>query len=267
MSDPRATSANICETLQPLLVAYALGDASLDASARAHMLVCGACQRALHQYAAVARALTYDVTEAQPSPELRGRLIQAVTSELDTEAPTPLLALPPPAAVSAPRPQRRAGLWGAMAAALAILIAMVSWGVSLQQQVDRLTAQVQTSREGWQTMIILMNDPTVQVQRLAGDTATGTFWGAPQGQVACIMAENLPALAEGHVYQVWLRTTGGWVSAGTFPVRAGHEWFMIRPAQTIASYDGVLVTSEPSGGSAAPTGPALLQSDLAIGHA
>lgn len=265
MSDPRETTATTCEALQPLLAAYALGEASIDASARAHLLGCRSCQRALHEYAAVARTLTYDVPEAQPSPELRGRLIQAVASEQQAKIATP--AAPRPTVAPAPRAQRRAGLWGALAAALAIMIALVGWGISLQQQVDRLSAQVQASRDGWQTMIVLMNDPTVQVQRLAGDTASGTFWGAPRGQVACLMVENLPALAEGSVYQVWLRTNGSWVSAGTFPVRPGHEWFMIRPAQAIASYDGVLVTAEPRGGSAAPAGSVLLQGDLTIGRA
>ncbi|HWQ13867.1 MAG TPA: anti-sigma factor [Roseiflexaceae bacterium] len=249
MSD---TSNSLCEELQPRLAAYALGEDTPDDEARHHLEACPACQRAFRDYAAVAGALLFAAPDAVPPPALRERVIAAV-------APQARQALPHPTRY---RPRLLPGLRLAFAAALALLIALLGWNLSLRAQVQAQAALLANSREGWQTTIALLNDPDVQRYPLRSGAASGSLWTTPGSEVACFVVQGLPAIGADRVYQVWLVDGGAPQSAGVFEARNGNGWVILRAGAPVTSYRQVAVTVEPRGGSAAPTGPQVLTGEL-----
>ncbi len=252
-----------CEAAQPLLAAFALGEELLDAPTRAHILHCPACKVTLTAYQGIAQILSFDAPEAIPPVELRARLLATVEAQV---IQAPIAAPKNQAAVAKRRVQRPIPrIWALWAGIAAMFVALLGWNISLQQQVDQLGAQVTASRTNWQTLVVLLNDPALQVQQIAGTSAHGTFWSTPTGQVACLMVEDLPVLTNEQVFQVWLQSNTGWVSGGTFASRNGRDWFMIRSKSQISTYSAIRVTAEPSGGSAAPSSPALLETNLTHG--
>jgi hypothetical protein len=267
MAEKPDNVTEICEAIQPQLAAYAIGDGALDAPIRAHLLICSACQQILHDYSHVVQILPFDAPVVSPPAALRERLIAAVAAEVapppHLPAPTPTRASTPPA----PPRQRRwplFGVWGALGAALIAIVVLFGWNIALQQQLATQTTALTASREGWQSLVVMMNDPTLVSYRMSGSVAHGTLWGVPQREIACLMIEDLPAPPSGQIYQVWLQTATGWSSVGIYEFRPGSRWFMIRPTQAFGTYSAVLVTTEPAGGSQTPSGPALIQSDLTI---
>jgi hypothetical protein len=251
-----------CIDIQPQLAAYALGEAEAEAELLDHLAACPACQRDLRAYVQVARMLPHTAPDVAPPPALRERIVAAVA---EASAAQPLQS-----AHGAPqaRPRwRLPALRPALAFAVAALVALLGWNLALQSQVSAQAAQVRASRESWQTMTALLNDPEVRWYALAGDMATGHFWATPRGQVGCLVAQGLPPLAEGQVYQVWLIHGGVRVSGGVFEARNGNGWVLIRSDEALSDYDALGVTVEPGDGSAAPTGPQVLQGAIATGQA
>jgi hypothetical protein len=272
MNEQSGKSRSICDQVRPILAAYALGDGEIDAPTRAHLLICPACRRTLDSYAGVSRLLPMSAPEAEPPPRLRGAILEALQADLarEPQVPAPTVAAPanppvptplePPmvARRATPRPQLT------IAALVGLLFVMLGWNLALQREVSLQNAQLARSRDNWESLVLLMNDPQVQAVRMQSQPASGTFWFSPDQQVACLMLEDLPEPAAQQIYQVWLRTEQGWVSAGTFNPRPGNEWFLIRPQQPLQSYSAVLVTTEPLGGSTTPNGAPLIESPLDI---
>jgi hypothetical protein len=266
MADTSETASITCETLRPLLAAYALGDAQLDAPARAHLQSCPECRRALSAYAGVARLLPFEAPEETPPAHLRSRLIAAVQAEAAArEAPAPDQPAQPPALPRRePTPRRSSlvALWASLAAAAAIIIALLGWNLALQRQVQGQAAQLASSREGWQTLVVLMNRPDLEVSRLSSGSVLATVWSAPNEPAVCVMAEGLPEPYHDNVYQVWLRDEDGWVSAGTFEARSSNQYFLLRLDEAAGNYSAIRVTSEPAGGSAEPSGKTIVEGAL-----
>ena len=243
-----------CIDIQPQLAAYALGEVEAQPQLLDHLAECPACQRDLRAYMQVADVLPYTAPEAEPPHDLRDRIIAAIA---EAHAPQP-------APAHTPRPRWR---WSSFsptfAVALAMIIALLGWNISLQRQLNAQAAQIRASREGWQTMTALLNDPDVHWYALTGAGASGHFWATPGGQVGCLVVQGLPSLAEGQVYQVWLTHGSERVSGGTFEGRNGSGWVLVRANEALIDYDTLDVTVEPDGGSPAPTGPPLLRGTIA----
>lgn len=254
-----------CADFQPQLAAYALGETDADTDMLAHLAGCPACQRDLRAYIQIARVLPYDAPDVAPSPGLRERILAAATAAEPAPAAPPPVISPPAArpAPSGPRRWRMPALWPALAFAAAMVVVLLGWNLSLQNQLDAQTGQIAASRENWRTMIVLLNDPAVHWYPVGGDQAQGHFWANPRGDVACLVAQRLPALDRNQVYQVWLLRGTKRTSGGVFEARDGDGWILIRPGELMANYDAVGVTVEPRGGSAAPTGQTVLHGSLA----
>jgi hypothetical protein len=217
----------------------------------------------LQSYRHVSDVLPYSAPIMEPPPALRDRLIAAVEAEAAAAAAPAVAAPAQPIARPRRAPTARL-LWGALAAALATIVALLGWNVSLQQQLATQARQVSESRVGWQKMIVLMDDPAVQMYRLTGGASFGTLWGTPAGQEGCIMLEDLPEPAPGAVYQVWLRDSAGWSSAGVFEPRGPKAWFIFSADQPLQHYTSALVTVEPDGGSDQPGGREVVRGDLGV---
>jgi hypothetical protein len=264
-----------CAEFQPQLAAYALGETEAAAELLEHLAECPACQRDLRAYVQVARMLPYDAPDVAPPPGLRTRILTAVEESAAGAVTTDSSSISPPASrteeQAADPPQRRRWLLPlfrpAFGLALAGLVALLGWNIALQRQLGAQATQIAANRATWQAMTALLNDPAVHWYAIAGDTATGHVWTTPQGRVACLVAQGLPALGGDRVYQVWLVHGGEHTSGGVFEAREGNGWILIRSNEPFANYDFVGVTIEPSGGSASPTGLPVLQGQIVAARA
>ena len=258
-----------CDELQPWIAAYALGEADAAPDALAHLELCASCRHDLREYRAVAGLLPYDAPDHTPTPELRARLLAAISPAIQPNAaaqPRPIAAAGP----AAPRLRRWPSLsraaWSAYAFA-ALALALLGWNVTLQSQIATQANQIAGNRRDWQTMIVLLNDASLHWYSLAGQSANGHFWATPNGKVACLVAQQLPDLASDQVYQVWLNNGNTLISGGTFKARDGNAWILVDADEPLERYQAVFVTAEAAGGSDKPSGPRVLDGPLANGAA
>ena len=203
-----------CDSIQPRLAAYALGEAQPDAHLIAHLAKCDTCPQDLHGYRQVARLLPYAAPDVVPPPDLRARILAAATTDGSARARSSKAA--GVRRWAAPRWNLLA--WGVVCIAL---LGLLGWNVRLQSQLQAQAAQVARNRETWQTMTALLNDPSVRSVALSGDTANGHIWVADDGEVACLVVQGLPEAGNGKVYQVWLRSGDQPVGVATFETRSG----------------------------------------------
>lgn len=246
--------------------AYVLGECALSAPARLHLLKCPSCRDRLAHYQAARMALPLVAPELEPPPRLRTRLLEAVAHEQAAKAAArgtpPVQATPQ---MAKPRRSRYKPAWGlivSLATALSLMLMLITWNVLLQSQLTRQSEQMAASREAWNTLIVLMNDPTVHVSPLSGSTAHGTLWSAAARDNACLMLENLPPLPPDQRYQLWLNAQGQWIPAGNFQGRDGKSWFIAKPGQSFDHFTELRVTIEPAAGSAQPSKQIVVQGQL-----
>jgi anti-sigma-K factor RskA len=215
--------------------AWVLGalDDRAAATYEEHLRACADCRAEVAQLRVPADALSLATEQVPPPPELRDRIMRVVESEAQLlRATGPDADRPAPA----PRRERRLGRWNlrpltAAGLAAATLAVGVAGGVLLaggSSQHTR-TIQAQVAMPGARATI-----------RVTGDHAKLEVSGM----------RNPPA---GHVYQVWLKR-GNRAPEPTdalFTVMSGHG--QVAVPGSVKGVDQILVTSEPQGGSLAPT--------------
>ncbi len=245
------TRSTYCDSLQPRLAAYALGEVQPDADLAAHLAECATCPEDVRRYKQVARILPFAAPDVAPPPELRARILAAANPDATATA----VSTKPPAPRRSAASRRSWLLWGV---ACATLLALLGWNVSLRSQLQTYSTQVAKNRDNWQTMTELLNDPTVRSVALTGDSVQGHIWVAQDGEVGCLVVQGLPEPGADKVFQVWLRSGNQPVGVATFEARGGSAWTFIRADQSIAEFDAIGVTIEPRGGSPTPTGQRVL---------
>ena len=236
------------------LAAYALG--ALDSEERrqveAHLDGCERCQAALASYESVAEGLLH-ASDPQPPPRaIRSRLSKQLgkTTEL-------------PRWRSALRTVPGTGL--ALGLGL-ILLLTVNLGFLIQTQ--RLLEQgrgAQAQQQAGQTAVAIASYPSSQVALIEEDGVRGTLVYEPSLPVGVMYVWGLQPPPEDQSYQTWLVDAEGQrMSAGllAFGADPGFSWLMIEAPKPMAEFIGLGVTLEPAGGSAVPTGPRILGTDL-----
>lgn len=243
-----------CEAIRSRLALVALGDGVVEQELHEHMQLCPPCADAFHDYLGVANLLQHEPGQlVTPPVALRSRLVAAVGRE---QAPKQKLAQQPPVR------RWRLVRWAAMAGALALLLALLGWNLTLQGQLTAQNSQLANSRTGWQTLVAMMNDPDVRVSRMTTGTVDGSFWGVPDQRVACLMIEDLPLLESGQFYQIWVSTGSGWIPVDSYQPRSTSVWFLLDTDGPLNRYQAVLVTVESSSSSASPSLPAVLEGPI-----
>lgn len=246
MSDQQST---ICDELQPRLAAHALGETPIDAEASAHLAVCPQCQEQFQAYSRIARALPYSAPLIAPPADLRQRVLDAATGAA-------------PRSVERARPRRRwRWRWAPLAFAAALVIGLLGWNMALRAQIETQNQRLIASRDGWDAVTRILNDPAVEVYALSGDSGSGHVWFTPNGTDACVVIEGLPDPGNS-VYQIWLTQNGTRISGGTFRPQHGSAWVIVEAPQPVSSYTLMGVTIEPEGGSPQPTSPPVLRGTL-----
>jgi len=235
--------------MEELLGAYALGACPPgEAEAmRAHLEACRSCARALADLEGAREALLTTVPPAAPGPELKQRVMAQVRADAALFA-----AAAAREAGTAPAPAPEPGLWtrlrerlGApipLATALACGVALIIGGVVLG------SAVIGGGSNGGGTSRVVLGkvDPAA--------APGGKARIVERGGQARLVVEGMPDPGAGRVYEVWLQTGTGAPrpTRALFSVNRDGSGEAAVPSD-LKGVDRVLVSSEPAGGSTAPT--------------
>lgn len=245
------------DEIRDLLPAYALGvlDVEEAAAVGAHLETCPSCRAALADYEQVNASLALAAPAVEPSPALKERLLANVRAEGEQRSE----ALPRPR--SAPEMARQ-GIGARLAAAWTAFWARPGW-----QLVTVLLILALVAVNVWlwrQTALPPL--PDNQLRLTGSDVAPeafGILYVSANGRHGTLIVENMPPLAEGDKYQLWLIRDGERTSGGVFGVNEdGYYSIHVEAPDDLASYGAFGVTVEPEGGSPGPTGPRIIGYNL-----
>ena len=255
------------ESLRDLLPSVALGAESSEEreAVRAHLASCADCRDELAVLELAAASLGAAAPE-RPVPDLgriRARLLERVRDGRQSAVDSRQRSVDR-------RPLTVDRIW-ALAASIALVVCAGFLLNSLRRQrvtevrlaAERSAAQAEIARLGdsltaSSALVQSLTGPAVEVVSLAAqgpkEPRGWMFWDQPAGRWT-LVARDLPVLAPGRTYQLWvITTTGQKVSAGTFEPAGGR-------ALVQATYDlprnalaAIAVTEEPAGGVPQPTG-------------
>ncbi len=205
-----------------------------------HIANCAQCQQEVASFRAIGDSLPYALTPAEPSPDLRDRVLARAK------------ATPQRAGATTPRPTTKPAAprfrfpWLRRLTPFAVAFALV--------------AGVLFGRYWPETAPSLVNQPGVREVAMSGQgQASGVFAVAASSNRAQLEVVGLPALPAGQVYQLWLLDGDTPISVGTFTVDAqGRGRLEFNGLAWSTDYNTVAITAEDSGGSPAPTSTILL---------
>jgi len=253
------------------LASYVVGALPPDerAAVEAHVASCAECQAELQSLHRVAHALAYAVPRRTPRPELRARVL-AIAGEQREGRTVPLSAEPSSFGWAT---------WLPLAAMLVLAVGLGVYAFQLQGRIELLesrldvavaraesaeqaTAEVRAvADEAQSAMSVLAAPDLARIDLKGAATAPGAsaraLWSRQRGMV--FTASDLPPIASGRIYQVWVVTASGPVSAGLLqPDPAGRGMRVFSTPPDIAAPVAVAVTEEPEGGVPAPTSDPIL---------
>ena len=205
---------------------------------------CETCQQSLKEALAMNTMLLATSTDVAPPRRLKRRVLASVGIEHSGWG------------------------WAAGLAAACMLVIALWLGVQERQRgaeladARRTLLQVRAQRDQLRQAMNFLNQPeTRQVGFGKGQAAPprGNVFVNPQGGVLLI-ASNLPALAPGKIYEMWVIPKGGAPRpAGLFPSDAtGGGVNILSGPVDLSTLGAVAVTVEPSTGSPAPTSQPII---------
>lgn len=231
MSDPHDGAA-------PFLLG-ALDDAERQ-DFETHLLVCADCREEVERLRPAAEALPRSVTPLVPPPSLKASLMEAVEggAAASRSLGQRLRSLLPDLAGMRP-----AAAWVSAAFLLAVGIAAGLAVAGLTGGDDTRTLQADVDA----------------VRAPQGSASLRVYGDGEDG--ALLRAHGLPRLPAGRVYQAWVQRGKEVVPESTFDVtRDGGAATAV--VEDLRDADAVMVTSEPRGGSMAPSGEPLMRVTL-----
>ena len=215
------------EHVDELISGYALHglDAADQRLVLEHVETCERCRVQLREMEAVAAALAFAAPQADPPPELRERLLEAIGPEVVPSTPP-----------EAPQPRPRWSWWPRVSAvAVPVLglavIALAVWNISLRGDIK-----------------------DADVRSVAPIANVGSVVSFSGGQ-ATVFGGLKPAPAD-HTYEAWVIPKGETVpqAAGTF---AGGNDTSFTLTRNASAGDTIVITLEPGTGGSAPKGPVV----------
>lgn len=205
-----------------------------------HLATCTQCQQEVASFRTVGDSLPYALTLAEPSADLRDRVLQRARST------------PQRAGVATPRPTSTRS---APTVRFPWLRRLTPFAVAFA-----LVAGVLFGRYWPSSGTSLVQEPGVREVTMSGQgQASGVFAVAASANRAQLEVTGLPALPAGQVYQLWLLDGDTPISVGTFTVDAqGRGRLEFNGLAWSTGYKTVAITAENRGGSPAPTSNILL---------
>lgn len=222
-------------------------DAAEERALNEHLENCSECRKELEDWQATAAALSLASDPAEPSPQVRERILSEVRKDLTADV-IPIRSTP------------RRNVWssfgslGAIAAvvllaALAIGLAVL-WRQNQRLADDRAFVELVKTRGAKVSELRAADPGLIANAKLAYD---------PSGR-AVLIASNLPNVPQGKAYQLWF-------IAGTKPPVPGKTFVpdskgnaVLKDEMPKDAVDVFAITVEPEGGSSAPTSPIYLRS-------
>src|SRR5688572_2263723 len=264
------------EDYKEMLPALALSalDAEEAQALNQHLAECHECRRELAGWEGTAASLSLSASPAEPSPQVRTRIMNAVSSDKGASAGEASRVVPFPQS-------RRASLMsfgrvGAIAAAVLCLV-LILWIIVLWQQnralrrdMDDLMSEyrlVQQEAQRWNEFAAILSSPGAKVTPLRGSgpaaAASAQFVYDSSGN-AMLMASGLPPAPAGKEYQLWFIVgQNPPIPSGTFaPDNIGRGDLTAQVPDRALNSAVFAVTLEPAGGSTAPTSAIYLRSSL-----
>jgi hypothetical protein len=234
------------DTLRDLIAPVALGAAAPHEIARveAHAAGCAVCAEELASLRAAAGVLAIAVPQREPAPALKESIMAAVRADAAERGGGPA---PAPAPRRTGRGRRLFGVvpaWPAVAALATVVALALAVGLLLT-----------TSGDG--------DRGTTTIAMTAGPEApgiSGRVLYMPDEDTAVVELGDLPPLAPGDAYQLWIIADGTPVSAGLFETTGPAAARTV--ATGLAGAEALAVTAQPATSRAAPEGPILVQAPL-----
>lgn len=229
-----------------LLPAYALGSLDDDEASRVkeHLSGCLICRSESNAFQSIADQLSLAAPLADPSPDLKNRLMQRVQATRPKDRP----------AVQTPSRswlERLLPAWSF--ASLVLIFALAGFNLFLWLRFSHPI--VATSPGGMRAMPLTASDPTSR--------ATGYVLISADGDNGALVVDGLPPLDKSQQYQLWLIRDGNRTSGAVFSTdEKNYGGTRIRAPRSLLDYSSVGITIEPAGGSPQPTGPRVLGGPL-----
>ena len=236
----------------------------------AHLAGCADCREELAEWEATASALAYAAPPLDPSPSLRGRILEQIHDEARPGRGSNVIEMPVRAQFGA----RAFSKLMAIAAAVAFLALLTAVILLWQQnreaktQVAALSAQLtklQRSLDRERGILAALTNPGAKINELAGTkdapNARAVLAFDAKSGAAVLVANGLPPAPQGKAYQLWFMVGSHPVPGRVFNVDAtgaavAHDQV---PPEALKS-TVFAVTLEPQEGVPAPTGHMYLLS-------
>jgi anti-sigma-K factor RskA len=220
----------------------------------AHQAVCAECTAEVHALTPVVGALAQVAPAADPSPDVRRKLLTQVTHFRDTRS--------------------LQQSWLAAAASIALALGLGAYAAQLRGRVSTLETRLRettvraeasarrTAFEAQSTVAVLVAPDLARIdlagQPAAPRAAARAFWSRSRGLV--FTASDLPAPPPGRTYQLWVLTARpAPISAGVMkPDANGRVNAIFDTPVDLPTPVAMAVTLEPEGGVPAPTGDKYL---------
>lgn len=282
-----------------MIIAHALNalEAAEARSLDAHLATCAECRAELDAWQDTAASLVYAAPLAEPSPELRSRILSSIRAEAKqtsrgaskeqgkaqgreaaaSRKESNVVAFEKPAARRSMSTAFKLGALAASVAFIALAVALVLlWNRynAMQQELARVTdqlgqAQGELSRASEQLASARQTKELIAAPATRITTLTGTelatrarakfVYDRNTGQ-AMLMADDLPPAPAGKSYQLWFIAEGKPPMPGhVFNTdSAGHAEMVEQLPEEARNATIFAVTLEPSNGVPAPTGAKYL---------
>lgn len=227
-------------------------DAAEERVLNEHLENCAECRKELEDWQATAAALSLTPDPAEPSPQVRERILSEVRKDLSSSKPEVI----PFRSTSKRNVWSSFGSLGAIAAV--VLFAALSIGLAV---LWRQNQKLERSRE----FVELVNTPGARVSELSGvnpgQSATAKLAYDRAGR-AILMATKLPSVPQGKAYQLWFIVGNKPPIPGkTFvPDSAGNAVLNDEMPREAIDANVFAITVEPERGSNTPTTPIYLRS-------
>jgi len=226
-------------------------DAAEERALNEHLENCAECRKELEDWQVTAAALSLAPDPAEPSPQVRERILSEVRKDLSST----------PEVIPFRSPSKR-NIWSSFgslgAIAAVVLFAALSIGLAvLWRQNQRLT----NAKE----FVELVNTPGAKVSELRGidpgQSATAKLAYDRTGR-AILMASKLPSVSQDKAYQLWFIVGDKPPVPGkTFvPDNKGNVVLKDEIPRDAIDANVFAITVEPARGSSAPTSPVYLRS-------
>jgi anti-sigma-K factor RskA len=233
-----------CDGLRDDLAAYALGALGGDdaVALERHLATCPDCEARLRWLTPAVDLLPVAVEQRTPPPRLRANLMETVRADATRAAPA-----------AEPEPGRR-GSWfdslrglalrpAAGTAVLILLVVGVGAGYLLRGS-DTVAPPVEVTK----AQSLNASAPVSATLQRNGDTAT-------------LHVNELPAIAEDEVYEIWVQRAGVMEPSGTFVLESNGS-AVAAVHGSVEGGEAIFVTREPHGGSRQPTTEPILTAPL-----